>query len=159
MVIGKKNCKSGLKNSMIILITIMLVYSASMNFSAGDSQEITTSSESRDSPWLMFRGDLKRTGRSEYSTEYNTGSKSWSFSTTGRVTTSITTGPGSTLYFGVSYVGTDEGDLYAIDTNGTERWNFNTDGFVYSTPTVEKTVISISVHGTVIFILWIRKAH
>jgi len=136
MLLDKKNYKDGMELSMIILITIILVYSASLNFSAAGSQEITSSSETTDSPWPMYRGDLKRTGRSEYSTEFNTGSKSWSFSTTGRVTTSITTGPGSTLYFGVGYSGTNDGDLYAIDTNGTERWSFNTDWEIRSAPTI-----------------------
>ncbi|MFO7792891.1 MAG: PQQ-binding-like beta-propeller repeat protein [Candidatus Saliniplasma sp.] len=136
MVFEEKKREPSLKIPIIVSVVIILILSFYVNISTGDSQGITSSLEAVDSPWPMYQGDLKRTGRSEYSTEFNTGSKSWSFSTYGRVSTSVTIGPDSTLYFGVAYNGTNHGELYAIDSDGTEKWSFNPDGWVRSAPTI-----------------------
>lgn len=45
-----------------------------------------------------------------------------------------------TIYFGSSY----DNNLYAVDPNGTEKWNFSTESYVLSTPAIDE-------NGTIYF--------
>jgi outer membrane protein assembly factor BamB len=84
-----------------------------------------------DSPWPMFRQNLKHTGLSPYDTSGNLGNLRWSFTTNGR----IYGGPVIDSN-GIIYVGSQDDNLYAINPDGTEKWNFTTGYWVGSTPAI-----------------------
>jgi len=67
-----------------------------------------------DSPWPMFRGDLKHTGRSPYDTSHVDGTYKWSFPTGDDVCSSPAIGSDGTIY-----VGSTDGKLYAISSSDT----------------------------------------
>ncbi len=74
-----------------------------------------------DSPWPMFRQNLNHTGVSPYDTSLNNGRLKWSFMTNGRIMSqSPVIGIDGTIY-----VGSDDGNFYAINPDGTEKWNIS----------------------------------
>ncbi|MBS3817076.1 MAG: PQQ-binding-like beta-propeller repeat protein [Candidatus Thermoplasmatota archaeon] len=76
-----------------------------------------------DTPWPMFGGDLKHTGRSPYDTSYVDGTERWSFSTGWDINSSPAIGENGTIY-----VGSGDGNLYALYPNGTKKWAADTGG-------------------------------
>src|SRR3990167_6570234 len=82
-----------------------------------------------DSPWPMFRHDLKHTGRSSY-----TGSSKnylqWVYPV-GSSTSTPAIGTDSTIY-----VGSYDKNLYAINPDGTLKWSYTTKDNVVSSPAV-----------------------
>ncbi|HHT9112270.1 MAG TPA: Ig-like domain-containing protein [Candidatus Wunengus sp. YC65] len=82
-----------------------------------------------DSPWPMFRHDLKHTGRSSY-----TGSSKnylqWVYPV-GSSTSTPAIGTDSTIY-----VGSYDSNLYAINPDGTLKWKYKTDDTIESSPAV-----------------------
>jgi len=80
-----------------------------------------------------------------YALDRSTGEERWSFQTRGDVisspaavgVTSVTGGPVGSEGGGTVYVGSSDGHLYALDAStGEERWSFETDGEVISSPAV-----------------------
>jgi outer membrane protein assembly factor BamB len=97
-----------------------------------------------ESPWPTYRGDLKRTGRSNFKGPA-TNQLRWVFSTglsekEGGIETDPVIGPDGTLY-----IGSNNGIFYALSPeNGSIRWAFPTafDTFaIYSTPFVDQQAI------------------
>ncbi len=84
-----------------------------------------------DTPWPMFKGGLRHTGHSSYNTSHVDGTEKWNYSTSGAVNSSATIGLNGTIY-----VGSNDGNLYALNSNGTERWNYTTGGEIWSSPAV-----------------------
>jgi len=82
-----------------------------------------------NSPWPMFRHDLKHTGRSSY-----TGSSKnylqWVYPV-GSSTSTPAIGTDSTIY-----VGSYDSNLYAINPNGTLKWKYQTGDTIESSPAV-----------------------
>lgn len=82
-----------------------------------------------DSPWPMFRHDLKHTGRSSY-----TGSSKnylqWVYPV-GSSTSTPAIGTDSTIY-----VGSHDSNLYAINPDGTLKWKYKTGDVIESSPAV-----------------------
>lgn len=82
-----------------------------------------------DSPWPMFRHDLKHTGRSSY-----TGSSKnylqWVYPV-GSSTSTPAIGTDSTIY-----VGSYDKNLYAINPDGTLKWKYETGDIIESSPAV-----------------------
>lgn len=82
-----------------------------------------------DSPWPMFRHDLKHTGRSSY-----TGSSKnylqWVYPV-GSSTSTPAIGTDSTIY-----VGSYDSNLYAINPDGTLKWKYTTGDVIESSPAV-----------------------
>jgi len=82
-----------------------------------------------DSPWPMFRHDLKHTGRSSY-----TGSSKnylqWVYPV-GSSTSTPAIGTDSTIY-----VGSYDSNLYAINPDGTLKWKYETGDVIESSPAV-----------------------
>ncbi|MFO7991502.1 MAG: PQQ-binding-like beta-propeller repeat protein [Thermoplasmata archaeon] len=76
---------------------------------------------SADSPWPMFRGDLRHTGRSPYDTSHVDGTEKWNFSADHDLLSSPVVGEDGTIY-----IGSWDYNLYAINPDGTEKWNFYT---------------------------------
>lgn len=82
-------------------------------------------------PWPMFHYNLAHTGLSPYDTSANPGFQKWKFATRGYVTSSPAIGADGTIYFG-----SDDGNLYAVNANGTQKWAFRTDAGVESSPAI-----------------------
>jgi len=108
-----------------------------------------------NSPWPMFRGDARHTGRSPYDTSHVDGTVKWSFETGDGIESSPAIGSDGTVY-----VGSWDNNLYAINPDGTEKWHFTTGGLVRSSPAIgadgtiyvgsaeDSVVNGINYHGT-----------
>jgi outer membrane protein assembly factor BamB len=87
-----------------------------------------------NSPWPMFRHDLNHTGLSPYNTSANAGKLVWNFTTNNYaiVSSSPAIDSDETIY-----IGSSDGNLYAIYPNGTKKWNFTTGASVmFSSPAI-----------------------
>jgi outer membrane protein assembly factor BamB len=72
-----------------------------------------------DSPWPMFHGNLFNTGLSPYDTSHVNGTEIWSFETEDGIESSPAVGVDGIIYFG-----SHDGNLYAVNPDGTEKWRF-----------------------------------
>ncbi len=61
------------------------------------------------------------------------GKPKWSFKTGGSIESSPAVGPDNTIY-----IGSSDGNLYAVNADGTLKWSFKTRGAVYSSPAIGK---------------------
>lgn len=119
-------------------LTILLILVVGLPLPSPEGQVLA------ESPWLTYRRDLKRTGRSD-TTGPATDRVRWIFSTgrpdkQGGIETDPVIGPDGTVY-----IGANNGILYALDPEtGGVRWAFPT-GFdtyaIYSTPLVDRNGI------------------
>ena len=103
---------------------------------------IRTSSHAQLAPiWLMFHHDLNHTGLSPFNTNNNAGALKWKFTTDNHVESSPSIGSDGTVYFG-----SDDGNVYAVDASGNQKWKFTTLGssIVRSSP-------AIGADGTIYF--------
>ena len=90
-----------------------------------------------DSPWPMFRGNVRHTGLSHYDTSGNTGKLKWkfytgSFTTYGNIASSPIIDTDGTIY-----ISSEDGIVYAINSNCTEKWNFTIVGRICSTAAID----------------------
>jgi len=101
-----------------------------------------------NSPWPMFRGNLRHTGRSPYDTSHVDGTVKWSFETGAGIESSPAISIDGTIY-----VGSHDSKLYAINPDGTEKWHFKAGDPVYNEEwDVWKGILSspaISSDGTI----------
>lgn len=74
-------------------------------------------------PWSKFQANSSNSGLG--SGVGATGATKWSFPTLGKLYASMAIGADSTVY-----VGSSDGSLYAVNSNGTQRWSFATGGQV-----------------------------
>lgn len=89
---------------------------------------------SQDAP--MFRGNLQHTGVYSAAGAPNLNGIKWKFHTGGRVISS------PAVVDGVVYVGSTDGNLYAIDAvSGTQKWQFETKAWEVSSPAVVSGVV------------------
>lgn len=79
------------------------------------------------SPWPMFHHDLAHTGVSEYNTNGNNGALEWKFSTGGAVYSSPAIAADGTIY-----IGSNDGNVYAINPDGTRMCKLGTGGYLIS---------------------------
>jgi outer membrane protein assembly factor BamB len=100
------------------LIVIYLVLSFGLGVMSNASAQLS------DTPWPMFKHDLRHTSQSPYSGPEEPIVK-WMFSTPSKITTPPTIGSDGTLY-----VSSDDG-MYAINHDGTEKWKFEIPGGVF----------------------------
>lgn len=71
----------------------------------------------------------------------------WKFNTGSTITRS-----GVAVDGGVTYVGTDDGYLYAINPDGTQKWRFSTGGsVVFSTPVVAAGVVYFGAENSLFY--------
>ena len=100
------------KKTLIILsIALILVIGFGIHFS---------NAETAVPPWQMFRHDLRHTGVSPFKGA-QTNNLKWKFAVEKRITSSPAIGPDGTIYQGCN-----DGRLYALNPDGTQKWYFQT---------------------------------
>jgi len=77
------------------------------------------SSQSVYSPWLMYHGNQQHDGLSPYDTSHVDGTLKWTFETDSSIESSPAIGPDGTIY-----IGNHANILYAVNSDGTEKWRF-----------------------------------
>jgi outer membrane protein assembly factor BamB len=83
-----------------------------------------------------FRGDLAHTGVYDAAGVPKVATVKWKFATKGMVISS------PVLYHAVVYVGSTDGNLYAVDAqSGVEKWKFETKVRITSSPAVDRGVV------------------
>jgi outer membrane protein assembly factor BamB len=82
-------------------------------------------------PWPMFHQNLRHSGLSPYSTAGDTGVQKWKFTTGAAVFSAPAVGGDGTVY-----LGSDDGNLYAVNPDGSRKWKFATGFKVESSPAV-----------------------
>ncbi|MFX0205688.1 MAG: PQQ-binding-like beta-propeller repeat protein, partial [Candidatus Hodarchaeota archaeon] len=82
-------------------------------------------------PWPTFSHDCRRTGLSPYDTSSNPGKLKWSFTTGGFVMSPVIGSDGTI------YVGSHDNKMYAINPDGTEKWNFTIGGYMALSPAID----------------------
>jgi outer membrane protein assembly factor BamB len=102
------------------------------------SPSSTRKSYLADSPWPMFRQNLDHTGLSPYDTSSNNGQLKWSFTANWYVDSSPAIASDGTIY-----IGSHDKKLYAINSDGSEKWNFTTEG------SIKQSSPAIDVDGTI----------
>ena len=126
------------------LICAMMIFSGSVSFTqnVGESENVgqsqnngetsTTSGGSgglADSPWPMFSCNAQRTGLSPFNTSGNPGKLIWSFSTSFWIQSSPIIDSDGTIY-----IHNNNNSLYAINSDGTEKWIISISRITLSTP-------------------------
>ena len=93
-------------------------------------------------PWCMFRHDAQHTGRSSYVGPKQPDSM-WSFQVGGSELAVVGSSP-AVGADGTIYVGSDDGLFWAINPDGSKKWDFDTSEMIFSSP-------AIGVDGTIYF--------
>jgi len=97
-----------------------------------------------DSAWPMQSHDMKHTGRSQYSTQNNSGAEIWYVKGdwAGVVWSSAVIDNNNIIYYG-----TLGEQLFALYPNGTKKWSYHATGLIWSTP-------AIADNGTIYVATW-----
>jgi outer membrane protein assembly factor BamB len=102
----------------------------------------------RDSSWPMFGYNARHIGRSPVSTSNNNGAVLWRFKMIQGMQTGVSIDGDGTIYFGCY-----DGDFYALNSDGSLKWKYITDGFMTSsTP-------AINNEGTIYIGSWDNYLH
>ena len=88
----------------------------------------TVLSEEKTTSWPMFRHDPQHSGSSPVGAT-SAPTLNWSFVAAGYIISSPVVGPDNTVYFGCY-----DGNVYAVNTDGTVRWAAATGDYVAATP-------------------------
>jgi outer membrane protein assembly factor BamB len=97
--------------------------------------ENTAQAQPADSPWPMFRQNPQHTGRSPYScAAFGVPKLKWSF-IAGWPVYPVHSSPAIGAD-GTIYVGSWDGKLYAINSDGSQSWNFTTGYTIDSSPAI-----------------------
>jgi len=107
-------------------------------------------SQLANSPWPMYQHDSRHTGKSEYSGVRNP-MLEWSYEICDDSWTvgDITIGTDETIYVPVSWgtgMGAYEGFLYAINPNGTFKWQYQFEGICVPAVTVPAIAIDSTIY-------------
>jgi len=93
--------------------------------------------------WWMFHHDVKHTGRSPFTGPFKPMLK-WTFTAYRIFDSSPVLGADGTVY-----IGAEDGNLYALNANGTQKWAFATGAKIFACPAlgVDGTVYVSSING------------
>lgn len=80
-----------------------------------------------NSPWPMHRGNPQHTGRSDYKTKENNGKLLWTFETGEMIDSSPAIASDGTIY-----IGSNDNKLYALNPDGSKKWEFRAGPLTYS---------------------------
>lgn len=134
--------KNNLSLGIIILFIISAISPIVISNTIKTTNEILTESTNSDgpmdSPWPMLSHDLNHTGQSELSTARNPGAEIWRVRSSYRSemcqSTPVIDNNG-TIYIGLK--GYDDNSyLIAYYPNGTEKWRFLSDIWIWCTPAI-----------------------
>ncbi|GEM_PF-3193828 len=105
------------------------------NLMLKNSQESTIEFESlANTPWPLVGQNQRRTGQSPIDTENNDGTELWTLDLEANVMSSAAIGPEGEIY-----VGSTDGNLYAVDPDGTIQWVYETGDIIReSSPAVSE---------------------
>jgi len=95
------------------------------------TQAGTSGSCLANSVWPKFHGNMQNTGLSSIDTSANTGTLKWSYTTGNSINSSPAIGADGTIY-----VGSEDGNLYAINPNGGLKWSYTTGSWIESSPAI-----------------------
>jgi outer membrane protein assembly factor BamB len=102
----------------------------------------------QESPWPMFRHDLKHTGRTPY-TGPPTATVAWTFPATDGIVSSPAIAADGTIYFGAgwSVLGATDHHLYALHPDGSLKWSYEGGEGFFSSPALgtDNTVYIASI--------------
>jgi outer membrane protein assembly factor BamB len=113
-----------MRRALIVTILIIMLAICSLSSSA----------QLADTCWPTYRGNLKRTGLSPYTTDIETPHIKWKFNCENGVESSPAIGADGTIYCG-SF--TD--NFFAINPNGTERWRYTRENVHFRcSPTIDE---------------------
>jgi len=128
--------------SLLILSTIGIASSFSIreenNTQLQPVNNLKSTSTLADSPWPMFRHDLKHTGYTAY-TGPATANLLWTFSVINDgIVSSPSIGADGTIYFGAGWLfwGANDTALYALNPDGSLKWRFEAEDGFFSSPAV-----------------------
>ena len=138
----------------IFLLSVALVASVAVLLSQDNSQlrnfVLGTSTGLADSPWPMYHGGPKHGGQSNVDTSHIDGTVRWKFETGGGIESSPVIGPDGTIY-----VGSHDNKLYAINPDGTKKWEFYVGEVAFDDVyNVDKGILSVpavAADGTIYF--------
>ncbi|MEI6308765.1 MAG: stalk domain-containing protein, partial [bacterium] len=82
------------------------------------------------SVWSLFHRDLQRSGRSPFPGPAQAVFR-WQFSSGEAIDSSPVLAQDGTIY-----IGSSDGNLYALSSDGTKRWEFATGGAIHATPAI-----------------------
>lgn len=99
-----------------------------------------------NSSWPMFHHDVRHTGRSPYGPVGNWPSIKWKFWMEGRAVSSPALDENETIYIGAREF---QKSFFAIHPNGTEKWHFDSGGWIDASPTIgeDGIIYSGSMNG------------
>ena len=86
---------------------------------------VSTFAVAQESPWPMFRHDLKHSGHTPY-TGPATPTLAWTFPANDGIVSSPTIGADGTIYVGAGwyFLGADDYNFYALNPDGSLKWSF-----------------------------------
>ncbi|RLF50143.1 MAG: hypothetical protein DRN19_05105, partial [Thermoplasmata archaeon] len=113
---------------VILLLLTLLPQEAYSNVSQTKDENITGKGP-MNSPWPMYRRDMRHTGRSPYGKAGCTGVLKWKVKIGWLISSSPAIDKEGTIY-----IGSDNCKLYAIYPNGTIKWTLALGDFVDSSP-------------------------
>lgn len=125
---GKLNLKKteGSINFNSTIIFLVLILFGAIIFSGAVS-----ATSLGNTPQPKFHHDANNTGQSEYKGP-QTNTTKWKYTTGGGVLPSPVIGADGTIY-----IGSEDGNLYALYPNGKKKWSFNFGDIVGYTPTID----------------------
>ncbi len=118
--IALKRLDKGSSRLTILVVSTFVLSSFAMSMTM--PLDKIESASLASSPWPMFRHDLNHTGRSPYDTSGNNGQLLWKFQTDDYIGFSSP----AIASDGSIYIGSQDGNLYALFANGTFKWKYAT---------------------------------
>jgi len=114
---------------IVVLLLLTLLPQQAHSYIVKSENKNTPSKGPMNSPWPMYRRDMRHTGRSPYGKAGCTGVLRWKIKIGWLVDSSPVIDKN-----GIIYIGSDYCKLYAIYPNGTIKWTVKLDHFVDTSP-------------------------
>ena len=135
------NKNNNIWKASIVIVFLSIVFSTNAISIENNRVEIVnTSSEListnyQESPWPMFRHDLKNTGYTPYTGPSNP-TLAWNYTVNDGITSSPSIGSDGTIYFGsgLDLFNPYDTKLYALNPEGSLKWSYQTTGGIFSSP-------------------------
>ena len=114
---------------IVVLLLLTLLPQQAHSYIVKSENKNTPSKGPMNSPWSMYRRDMRHTGRSPYGKAGCTGVLKWKVKIGWLISSSPAIDKEGTIY-----IGSDNCKLYAIYPNGTIKWTLALGDFVDSSP-------------------------